>query len=202
MKLVNGITKFFYSLLLTIIGIFLVVLALNLVPKEKFSAIIGTMYIIPNFRLIAGFAGLLLIAVSLLVIQLALRKMQREKTIAFDNPDGQVTVALSAIENFMKGMVRNMPQIKELKPNIVAGKKGIIINTRVTLYSDTNIPNVTETIQSMVKTRIQEMLGIEDPILVKVHISKILHKEEPKKKKKVQEQKEEAQFQGIEYSTD
>ena len=200
MKIVSGVTRFFYTFLLVVIGLTLIVVALNMVPKEKIIDAIGQIYITPNLRMIAGFAGLLLVAVSLLVLQMALGKLHREKTIAFDNPDGQVTIALSAIENFMKGLVRQMPQIKELKPNIIAGKKGVIINVRVSLYSDTNIPNVTETIQSVVKSRVQDMLGIEDPIVVKVHIAKILQKEEPKKKKKVEEKKEEVHYRGLQYS--
>lgn len=202
MKFIGGITKLFYTIILVIIGLSLIVVALNLVPKEKMLDAISLAYVTPNLRLIAGFAGLLLISVSLLVIQLTLGKMHREKTIAFDNPDGQVTVALTAIENFMKGLNRQIPQIKELKPNVVAGKKGIVVDVKVSLYSDSNIPNVTETIQSVVKGRVQDMLGIEDPIAVKVHITKILQKEEPKKKKKAEVQKEEMRFKGIEYSTE
>lgn len=201
MKIINGIARFFYTFVLIIIGFALIVVALHAVPKDRLLEIIDLVYITPNLRMIAGFAGLLLIAMSLLVIQLAMGRIRREKTIAFDNPDGQVTIALSAIENFMKGLNRQIPQIKELKPNITAGKKGIVINARVSLYSDTNIPNVTETIQSIVKSRVQDMLGIEDPITVKVHIVKILHKEEGKKKKKaLEEKKEEVHYSGLEYS--
>lgn len=199
MKILSGVTRFFYTLILIILGCALIIIALNLVPKAKILNLVDLMYIKANLRLIAGFSGLLLIAISLLVVQLALGKIYREKTIAFDNPDGQVTVALAAIENFMKGLVRQIPQLKELKPNIVASKKGIVVNARVTLYSDTNIPNVTETIQSIVKSRVQDMLGIEDPITIRVHIAKIIHKEEPKKKKKKEEPKEESRhFRGIE----
>jgi len=199
MKFITGITRFFYTLILVIVGAALIVISLNLVPKEKIIEMLNLIYNVPNFRLITGLAGLLLISVSLLVMQLAMGRLHREKTIAFENPDGQVTVALSAIENFLKGLVKHIPQIKELKPNIVAGKKGIIIDTKVTLYSDLNIPNVTETIQSIVKSRVQDMLGIEEAIVVKVNIAKIIQKEEPKKKKKEKEKKEETQFQGIQY---
>ncbi len=205
MKIVSGITRFFYTLILVVIGVVLILVALNLVPKDTLLNTIGHIYITPNLRLVAGFAGLLLVAVSLLVFQLALGRIHREKTIAFDNPDGQVTIALSAIENFMKGLNKQMPQIKELKPNIVAGKKGIVINARISLYSDSNIPNITETIQSVVKSRVQDMLGIEDPIVVKVHIAKILQKEESKKKKKTtanEEEKPHREYRGAEYSSE
>jgi len=200
MKLISGITRFFYTLILVLLGACLILVAFNLIPKESLVNTINLIYITPNLRLITGFTGLLLIAISLLIIQLAISKLEREKTIAFENPDGQVTVSLTAIEDFMKRMVRQIPEIKELKPKVIATKKGIIVNAKVTLFSEISIPNITEKIQSIVKNRIQDMLGIEEPIVIKVHINKLAHKEEKRKTKKQVEKEEAPKFQGIEYS--
>lgn len=203
MKLISGITRFFYTLILVILGASLILVALNLIPKEKILDTINLIYIKPNFRLVTGFIGLLLIAISLLVIQLALSKLEREKTIAFDNPDGQVTVSLTAIEDFMRRLSRQIPEVKELRPKVVATKKGIVVNAKVTLSSEISIPNITEKIQTIVKNRVQDMLGIEEPIIVRVHIIKLAQKEEPKKKKlkgHERAEEEEPMYRGIEYS--
>ena len=201
MKFFAGITRFFYTIILVLIGASLILIALNLVPKEKLLDSITLIYIQPNLRLITGFVGLLLIAFSLLIIQFALSRLEREKTLAFDNPDGQVTVSLTATEDFMRKLGRPIPEIKELKPKVYATKKGVIINVKVTLFSEISIPNITEKIQSIVKNRIQDMLGIEEPIIIKVHIEKLANAEEPKKKKAKDPQQEEApRFRGIEYS--
>lgn len=201
MKLISGIVRFFYTLVLVLLGACLILVALNLIPKEKFLDVINLIYITPNLRIIIGFVGLLLIGISLLIIQLALSKLEREKIIAFENPDGQVTVSLAAIEDFMKRMARHIPEIKEIKPKVVASKKSIIVTAKVTLYSDTSIPNITEKIQSIIKNRVQDMLGIEEPIIVRVNIHKLVQKEEAKKKKtKKLEEKEEGAYRGIEYS--
>lgn len=205
MKIISGITRFFYTLILVLLGACLILVAFNLIPKEQLTSAINLVYIKPNLRLVTGFTGLLLIAISLLIIQIAISKMEREKTIAFDNPDGQVTVSLSAIEDFMKRMARQVPEIKELKPKVIATKKGIVVDAKVTLYSEISIPNITEKIQSIVKNRVQDMLGIEEAIIVRVHINKLAHKDESKKKSakkkgKAQPQEEVAQYQGIEYS--
>lgn len=201
MKLIGGITRFLYTMILIVLGGCLILIAFHLIPKEKLLETINIIYITPNLRLATGFTGLLLIALSLLVIQVALGKLEREKTIAFENPDGQVTVALTAIEDLMKRMGRQIPEIKELKPKVVSSKKGLIVNAKVTLFSEISIPNISEKIQSIVKNRIQDMLGIEEPIIVKVHINKLVHKEEPKRKKSKQQTKEEApRYRGIEYA--
>ncbi len=205
MKIISGITRFFYTLILVLLGACLILVAFNLIPKEQLTNAINLVYVKPNLRLVTGFTGLLLIAISLLIIQIAISKMEREKTIAFDNPDGQVTVSLSAIEDFMKRMSRQVPEIKELKPKVIATKKGIVVDAKVTLYSEISIPNITEKIQSIVKNRVQDMLGIEEAIIVRVHINKLAHKDESKKKSakkkgKAQSQEQVAQYQGIEYS--
>ena len=85
-----------------------------------------------------------------------------------------------------------------MRPSVKAGKKGIKIINRVTLFSDINIPETTERIQNIVKSRVQDMLGVEEPINILVHVVKIVHKEEPPKNAK----KDDAspQFKGtIEY---
>ncbi|MBL7069774.1 MAG: alkaline shock response membrane anchor protein AmaP [Candidatus Omnitrophica bacterium] len=204
MKLFNGITRFFYTLILILLGACLILVALNFIPKESLINIINLIYLKPDLRIITGFAGLLLIGVSLLIIQIAIGRMEREKIIAFENPDGQVTVSLAAIEDFMRRLARQVPEIKELRPKVTATKKGIIVDAKVTLYSEISIPNITEKIQSIVKNRVQDMLGIEEAIIVKVHINKLAQREEPKKKKskreKQEEQEEEPKYRGIEYS--
>jgi uncharacterized alkaline shock family protein YloU len=108
-------------------------------------------------------------------------KIKRERTIAFENPDGQVTIALTAIEDFIKRAIKQLPEVKELRPFVRANKKGISIINKCTLFSDVNIPETTEKIQNIVKLRVQEMLGVEDPISIKVHVVKISHKDEPHK---------------------
>ena len=204
MKLFNGITRFFYTLILILLGACLILVALNFIPKESLINIINLIYLKPDLRIITGFAGLLLIGVSLLIIQIAIGRMEREKIIAFENPDGQVTVSLAAIEDFMRRLARQVPEIKELRPKVTATKKGIIVDAKVTLFSEISIPNITEKIQSIVKNRVQDMLGIEEAIIVKVHINKLAQREEPKKKKskreKQEEQEEEPKYRGIEYS--
>ena len=91
-----------------------------------------------------------------------------------------------------------MPEVKEMKPNVRAGKKGISIVNRVTLYSDINIPETTEKIQNIVKSRVQDMLGVEEPINIRVHVVKIVHKEEAPKNVKNDDASQ--QFKGtIEY---
>ncbi|MFA5143142.1 MAG: alkaline shock response membrane anchor protein AmaP [Candidatus Omnitrophota bacterium] len=199
MRIVSGLTLFFYTLVFLTIGGLFVAVSLNIISQEAIVDTIAMLYAMTNIRLILGLTGLVLIFISIMVVQLTVGKIRREKTIAFENPDGQVTIALSAIEDFIRRALRQLPEVKELKPNVRAGKKGIIIINKVTLFSDVNIPETTEKIQNIVKSRVQDMLGVEEPISIRVHVVKIVHKEEPPKGQN-KEEKPSSQFRGsIEY---
>jgi uncharacterized alkaline shock family protein YloU len=159
-------------------GLFLISIALKLISPQDLASIIDYVNNNYNIQLTVGIVGVLLIIFSLLGAQLSFSKMQREKTIAFTNPDGQVTVSLGAIEDFIRKVARQVDEVKELKSSVIAGKKGIQITARVILWADTNIPETTERIQQLIKSRLQEMLSIEDTIHIRVHVLKIVQKEE------------------------
>ena len=190
MKILRVGIVFICTLVFAVAGGLLVALSLNLLTVQNLTQILGQTFQIENIHLIIGGFGLFLILASILIAQVTLGKMQREKTIAFNNPDGQVTVSLSAIEDFIKRLSSSMAQIRDLRSNVVAGKKGIEINVRVSLWADVNIPETTESIQAIIKNRIQEMLGIEEAITVRVHVGKIVQKEKKRPKKKEKEEEE------------
>lgn len=185
MRFLGGLTLFFYTLVFLVVAGLFISIAANLIPQDLVNDTIAAVYASNNTRIALGVTGLLLVLINLMVIQITMGKIQREKTIAFENPDGQVTISLTAIEDFIKRALKQLPEVKELRPSVKAGKKGIKIINRVTLFSDINIPETTERIQNIVKTRVQDMLGVEEPINIRVHVVKIVHKEEnPKNVKK------------------
>jgi len=202
MRFLGGLTLFFYTMVFLMVGGLLISVALNLVSQESVLEILNTIYATPNARLVMGITGFLIIFISVMVVQVTVGKIQREKTIAFENPDGQVTISLSAIEDFIKRALKQLPEVKELKPFVRAGKKGITIVNRVILFSDINIPETTEKIQNLVKTRVQDMLGVEEPITIRVHVTKIVHKEEAAKSVKKDDKPHPPTFRGsIEYGS-
>jgi uncharacterized alkaline shock family protein YloU len=198
MRFLSGITLIFYTLVFLFVGGLLIAVSLNQLPPESVADIMRFVHDSPDTRLMLGISGILLIFISMAVVQITMGRIKREKTIAFENPDGQVTISLSAIEDFIRRALKQLPEVKELRPNVRAGKKGIAIINRVTLFSDINIPETTEKIQNIVKARVQDMLGVDEPINIRVHVVKIVHKEEGSKEPKKEEKP--PQFRGsIEY---
>lgn len=178
MRFLGGLTLFFYTLIILMLGGLFIVFAANVIPLNYIIDMLGVLYTSTDVRLILGLTGGLLIFISMMVVQITVGIVHKEKTIAFENPDGQVTISLTAIEDFIKRSMKQLPEVKESRPNVRASKKGITIINRVVLFSDINIPETTEKIQNIVKTRVQDMLGVEEPVEILVNVTKIAHKEE------------------------
>ena len=136
-----------------------------------------------QLKIIVGLTGLLFILLSLIFARIISGARQKERTIAFDNPSGRVSISLIAMEDMIKRLILREPEIKEGRPNIIATKKGLDIEARLVL-ADVNIPEVTSRLQNLIKDKIQEMIGIEETVTVKIHVVKISTDENKSKRSK------------------
>ena len=190
MRLFTILGIIFYTTVLSLIGAASIALSLNWLPMQDVYGMLEYLQSNPQARIVLGGTGSLLILITFSFAQLILGKIQRERTIAFANPSGQVTIALSAVEDLIIRLVRHIPEVKEVRPDVIAGKKGIEIDLRLILKSDVNIPELTMQLQEMTKSKVQEILGIEEQIVVKIHVMKIISYDEKSKKKKETENEE------------
>ena len=91
-----------------------------------------------------------------------------------------------AVEDLIRRIAALLPEIRELRPDVIAGKKGLMVDLRVILRSEANIPELTARLQDLTKSKIQSALGIEEQISIRIHIAKIITSEEKDKKRKSQ----------------
>ena len=184
MRIFTVLGIFFYAAVIILASLALIIFSLNILqPQDINSALVQVQSSI-NSRIITGISGLLLILISFSFAQLILGRFQREKTIAFTTASGEVTIALSAVEDLIRRLTGVIPEIKELRPDVIATKKGIIVDLRVILSKEANIPELTSRLQDITKSKIQEVLGVEEQIMVKIHVAKIAAMEEKNKRKK------------------
>ena len=186
----------FYASVLILIGValifFAVLFSLKNIPLQAQDIHNIMLYLHDSLstRIITGLTGLLLILISFSFAQLILGKFQREKTIAFATSSGEVTVALSAIEDLIKRLTGFIPEIRELRPDVKVTKKGIEVELKVVLKSEANIPDMTSRLQEITRAKIQEVLGVEEQIIVKIHIAKIITVDEKDRKRKDSDKEE------------
>jgi len=184
MRVFTVLGVIFYAVVIILTGILLMVFALNLFSPSDINSALAYMQGSVNSRLIIGLSGLLLVLISLSFAQLILGKLQREKTIAFSTASGEVTVSLSAVEDLIRRLAGVIPEIKDLRPDVIASKNGIIADLRVTLKKEVNIPELTSRLQEIARSRIEEVLGIEEQIIIRIHVVKIAAQEERERRKK------------------
>lgn len=173
----------FYATVLILIGSGVVIFSLNLFDYKEitqfFNFVLGSMY----YRGIILTSGVIIIVVSYLFAKIIFGRFQSEKTIAFSTASGEVTIALSAIEDVLKNISSSIAEIKEIRPDVIATKKGILVNLKVILNAEANLPDLTTKLQEVTKSKIQEVLGLDEAIIIKIHIFKIIKEEKDKRKK-------------------
>ncbi len=188
MRLFSKIIVFFYTLIFTIIGLCLIFIALHMEGHYDLSILLDPLLGFSNLYLVVGLSGILLILVTLSLANFSFKKFQAEKTIGYSTNEGQVIISLSAIEDFIRRLTQQLPDVKELRSDVLVTRRGIEIESRVILWSTSNIPSITERIQSVIQGQVQELLsGIDKPVLVNVHVTKIAPRDQDKSKKIKQE---------------
>jgi uncharacterized alkaline shock family protein YloU len=190
MKFFTVLGIVFYSMVIMLIGFTLVVFAFNILLPADINSLLIFAQSSHNSRIIIGLSGLLLILISFSFAQATLGKFQRERTIAFTTSSGQVTISLSAVEDLIRRLAGIIPEVKELRPSVVANKKGIIVDMRVVLRSEANIPDLTSRLQDIARSKIQEVLGVDEQIIIRIHVAKIAHDEKDNRRRKDFEKEE------------
>ena len=176
MKLFKSLGIFLQFIVTAAIGLALIYLASGFFSYDEVGKVLASVNDNLNARLIIAIVGLVFILVGLVQAKVRIAMMRREKTIAFENPDGQVVVSLAAIEDYVERMISQLPQVKDTRSTVIANKRGVDVMIKAVLLSDSHIPEVTEKIQSLIKNKLQEMLGIEESINVRIHVAKLINK--------------------------
>ena len=173
MRFVSHLLRLLGVLLILLSGVSLLVLSLRLVLIEEISNSLTVVYTSPKIRLLLGLAGASILLITVALARAILQQIQMERTIAFHNPDGEVTVALEAIEDFIRKVGGELSGVREIKPYVKATRSGIVITLRATLWTDVHIPEVTEGLQNVIRGHLHEILGVEEPVTIHVHVGKL-----------------------------
>jgi len=121
--------------------------------------------------------GVLFLLIAFLIIMSAMRRAKKEPNVVLNNPQGEVRVAYSAIEDFIRKLGPSMGGVRELRPRVQVTGKGVEVTCRVTLEAADSIPTIAAAVQERIMQQLKETLGIDNVHQVRVHVSKILHPE-------------------------
>lgn len=179
MRIFTVLGILFYAVVLSLIGVGLIVFSLDIVSPNDISTLLYIGKASVSNRWAVGLSGVLLILISFSFAQLILGRMRSEKTIAFKTQSGGVvTIALSAIEDLIKNAMTFLPEVKDLRPDVIASPKGLIVTLRVVLKTETDIQDFTSKLQDITRSKIQDVLGLDEQIVIRIHITKIIMHDE------------------------
>lgn len=165
-----------FMLMMVTSGALFILLSVNIIAPQQWADAVS--YVADNLsaQVAAGTIGVLFVLIGLVAPYRQAKSMKRGRVLSFQNPDGEVTVSLNAIEEYIHKIAKGIPGIKDVRSRVDITKRGIDVITDVALSAGSNIPQVTETIQTEVRDKVQGMLGIEEKINVKMHIKKVMTK--------------------------
>jgi len=174
MKFFTRLAVLLYVSLIMVFCCALLLFSLNLINYSGISKLIFISYYDENMKMgITIFAGVLLF-MNFIIYRFFSVNIHKDKIIAFDNPSGRVSVSLFALEDLLRRMLAKISEIKEARSSIKAGRKGLKVKIKLTLCSDVNIPEITSKVQSMVKGKIQDTVGIEEDVDIAIFVGKII----------------------------
>jgi len=192
MKFMIRLGVVFYVTIILVVACVMLLLVLNAITFELIVDLLELAYYDINIRLIVGGSTIIILLINHVFSRTILGEQQRGKIIAFDNPSGRVSVALSALEELVKKEIFLVREVKETKIKISVGRRGLDVAARLALNTDVNIPEMTSSLQELVKKKIQDTIGIEETVTVRVHVVKIVQEGRKPKAPKAKEEAEPA----------
>jgi len=202
MKTLIRAAVLFYVTMFLFLSVFVMFFILNQVDLVRFFNLLSYVYFNEQLRIsLAGLVCILIFLNYICYYQVLKANATEKNIIAFDNPGGRVSVSLNAIEELIKRIISRFSEVREVKSRVSVSRKGLHIKVRLILRAEGSIPEVTSRVQDAVKSKIQDTIGIDEPIDVAIYVGKILpdqgKEKQPLKKEEVQkEQEQNVPFQG------
>ena len=168
------VAVFFYLTIILSTGLLCILFLLHQLRIDEVVSILRNVYQDSHLSMILSLVVGFIMFLSLFWANLLYARRQKERTIAFDNPSGPVSVSLNAMEDLVRRIAVRVPEIKEIRPSIVATKKGLDVEIRLILRTDVHIPEMTAKLQDMIRSKIQDVIGLEGKISIRIHVIKIV----------------------------
>ncbi len=173
MWLMTRFAILFYIIIIWVTSLAIILFTMHIIELNTIAKILDAVYYDSHSRIIVAGISIAIICVSIALENLIYGSRRRERTIAFDNPSGPVTVSLAALEDLIKRLSVQVAEIKEIRPTVLAIRKGLDIDIKLILRSEANIPELTARLQDLVKRKVEESIGMEGKLHIHVHVIKI-----------------------------
>jgi hypothetical protein len=169
------LTILIYITLSLLLGFVFIGLSLNIIDVGAAASYLET-YVVSDItaKAILGIAGFLMVLICLRYVQSIFRRSLSEKSITFESPEGTVDITLFAIEDMLRRMIEDKKELSHVKPRIMSKKRKMEVIIRGDLASEVNILEFTRGIQVQIKEKLENILGEDKEIKVRMKIRKMV----------------------------
>jgi len=167
------LTALIYIFLSLVVGVGLVGLSLEIISINVFTEYVKSIPADFSLRLTLTLIGLLLILMCFQYLKTLFRSSRKNKSIAFESPEGKVSITLFAIEDMLRKMLEEKTEISHIRPKVYLRKKFIEVNTKGILTTEVNLVDFTREVQEKVREKMSSLLGEEKEIKVNLEIRKV-----------------------------
>ena len=147
MWLLTRIAIIFYIAVIWTTAICVILFVGHVVDVHTVERMLLLVYFDNQSGAIAGICAGVIMFMSFLLAKLIYGSRRMERTIAFENSTGRVTVSLSALEDLVKRLTASMPDVKEIRPHMIVNRKGLEVDIKLVLRHEANIPDLTARLQ-------------------------------------------------------
>ncbi len=151
------------KLVLTLIAIIIIasgiILALVSVPLLPFRYIIDYLELMVRNPFLGMLLSAVLVVLALLLLVKGFKRDKDSKYFSQEGSGGEVRVSFSTLESLVHRVCSPRREIKNLKTKIAPREGNLEILIRMSVLSDTNIPDLIEELQGSVKNYLEEMTG-------------------------------------------
>ncbi|GIP37606.1 hypothetical protein J31TS4_08860 [Paenibacillus sp. J31TS4] len=160
-KIIDRFLIFLFSLFAIGASAVLLVAAFNWIPEKETNAFVARVYHenVPAAAFIVTMVVVLLIAIRLFVI--AVRPTRTNHASIDQRTEfGDIRISLETVENLALKAASRSRGVRDLKARVRVSNAGIEIEIRTIIDGETSIPDLTEEVQTAVKTHVEEITGI------------------------------------------
>lgn len=165
-KLIDRILLAIMMIITSALSLFFLAIAFRLIKLENFSPVADYIFG-PDFlnALTVGLVGAVLLVVSL---RLLFSRNKPKDTAGAKQPytiveatdSGKTTISASAIDTMVKRHCKGYDRIKDCTTNVAVTQEGISIGLKCSLLPETNIPEISASIQKSLKEYLEQYCGV------------------------------------------
>ncbi|MNI05175.1 hypothetical protein D3C73_581210 [compost metagenome] len=160
-KIVDRLLLFVYSLIVFVVFAVCLFVSSSWIPLARSKEALESLYfdVVPAYTMITVSIVILAIRIRFLVITMR-RGRTQAPSIDQRTDFGDIRISMETVENLSLKAAGRTRGVKDLKARVRVNQSGLEIMIRTIVDGESSIPEITEEMQSTVKTYIEDITGI------------------------------------------